>query len=165
MTQQTPRKTSPLPAVIAVFVLIVLGAAFIGELGSVSGGGSDTSQAVSTLTAETYQVEVDALLAVGDAQRGESLTVRYGCTACHDGAGADNGLAPRWEGVGARAETRHPPLSASAYIYESIVHPTALKIEGFSGNMPLIYESMIPDEDLGSIIAYLLTLTDDPDVP
>ncbi|MBK8134654.1 MAG: hypothetical protein IPK52_02265 [Chloroflexi bacterium] len=165
MTQQTPRKTSPLPAVVAVFVLIVLGAVFVSELGSVSGGGEDTSAAESTLTADTYQAEVAALLAVGDPARGEALTRRYGCVACHEGAGAENGLAPLWEGVAARAETRHPPLTASAYLYESIVHPTAFKIEGFSGNMPLIYENIIPAEDLGSIIAYLLTLTDEPDVP
>ncbi len=159
MTMKTPRKTSPLPAVIAMGVLIVLAIVFVSELGTVSGGGDDALPAESTLTADTYASEVAALLETGDAAVGEALVTRYGCVSCHAGAGAENKLAPAFEGVGMRAETRRPPLTAAAYIYESIVHPTAFELEGFSGSMPVIYDSLIPDEDLGSIIAYLLTLT------
>lgn len=159
MTVKTPRKTSPLPAVIAIGVLIVLAIVFISELGAVSGGGESAAPAASTLTADTYASEVTALLETADAAAGEALITRYGCVSCHAGAGAENGLAPDFDGVGSRAETRRPPLAAAAYIYESIVHPTAFELEGFSGNMPVIYDSLIPDEDLGSIIAYLLTLT------
>jgi mono/diheme cytochrome c family protein len=159
MTMKTPRKTSPLPAVIAMGVLIVLAIVFVSELGTVSGGGDDALPAESTLTADTYASEVAALLETGDAAVGEALVTRYGCVSCHTGAGAENKLAPAFEGVGMRAETRRPPLTAAAYIYESIVHPTAFELEGFSGSMPVIYDSLIPDEDLGSIIAYLLTLT------
>lgn len=158
MAAKMPRKTSPLPAVIAMGVLIVLAVVFISELGAVSGG-SDAPPVESTLTADTYASEVAALLEAGDAAAGEALITRYGCVACHVGAGAENKLAPAFEGIGTRAETRRPPLSAAAYIYESIVHPTAFEIEGYSGNMPVIYDSLIPDEDLGSIIVYLLTLT------
>jgi mono/diheme cytochrome c family protein len=159
MTVKTPRKTSPLPAVIAMGVLVVLAIVFISELGAVSGGGDGSPAAESTLTADTYAPEVAALLATGDASVGEALITRYGCVACHAGAGAEHKLAPVFEGVGSRAETRRPPLSAAAYLYESIVHPTAFELEGYSGNMPVIYDTQIPDEDLGSIIAYLLTLT------
>lgn len=160
MTVNKPRKTSPLPAVIAMGVLIVLAIVFISELGAVSGGGGDDGPpAESTLTADTYAPEVDALLETGDAAVGEALITRYGCVSCHAGPGAENGLAPAFDGVATRAETRRPPLSGEAYIYESIVHPTAFELEGYSGNMPVIYDSLIPDEDLGSIIAYLLTLT------
>lgn len=159
MAIKTPRKTSPLPAVIAMGVLIVLAIVFISELGAVSGSGDNVVPAESTLTAETYAPEVSALLETGDAAAGEALVTRYGCVSCHAGAGAENKLAPTFEGVGTRAETRRPPLSAAAYIYESIVHPTAFELEGFSGNMPVIYDGLIPDEELGSIIAYLLTLT------
>jgi mono/diheme cytochrome c family protein len=159
MTVNKPRKTSPLPAVIAMGVLIVLAIVFISELGAVSGGGDASLPAETTLTADTYAPEVAALLETGDAAAGEALITRYGCVSCHAGAGAENRLAPAFDGVGTRAETRRPPLSGAAYIYESIVHPTAFEIEGYSGNMPVIYDSLIPDEDLGSIIAYLLTLT------
>jgi mono/diheme cytochrome c family protein len=159
MAAKTPRKTSPLPAVIAMGVLIVLAIVFISELGAVSGGGERATTAEATLTADTYAFEVASLLETGDAAAGEALITRYGCVACHAGAGAENKLAPAFEEIGIRAETRRPPLSAAAYIYESIVHPTAFEIEGYSGNMPVIYDSLIPDEDLGSIIIYLLTLT------
>ena len=159
MTVKTPRKTSPLPAVIAMGVLIVLAIVFVSELGAVSGGGDSALSAEATLTGDTYTSEVAALLETGDASAGDALITRYGCVACHAGAGAENKLAPAFDGVGSRAETRRPPLSAAAYIYESIVHPTAFELEGYSGNMPIIYDSLIPDEDLGSIIAYLLTLT------
>lgn len=159
MVAKTPRKTSPLPAVIAMGILIVLAIVFVSELGAVSGGGDNDSPVQSTLTSDTYAPEVSALLEAGDAVAGEALVTRYGCVACHAGAGAENKLAPAFDGVGTRADTRRPPLSAAAYIYESIVHPTAFEIEGYSGNMPVIYDSFIPDEDLGSIISYLLTLT------
>ena len=159
MAVRSPRKTSPLPAVIAMGMLIVLAIVFVSELGAVSGGGDDSSPVEKTLTADTYASQVAALLEVGDAAVGEALISRYGCVSCHAGAGAENKLAPPFEGVGTRAETRRPPLSAEAYIYESIVHPTAFELEGYSGNMPVIYDDLIPDEDLGSIIAYLLTLT------
>ena len=159
MTFKTPRKTSPLPAVIAMGVLIVLAIVFISELGAVSGSGDSAPTAESTLTADTYASEVAALLETADAAAGEALITRYGCVACHAGAGADNKLAPAFDGIGSRAGIRRPPLPAEAYIYESIVHPTAFEVEGYSGNMPVIYDSLIPDEDLGSLIAYLLTLT------
>lgn len=159
MTVKTPRKTSPLPAVIAMGVLIVLALVFISELAAVSGGGDNALPAEATLTSDTYASEVAALLDTSDAAAGEALITRYGCVACHAGAGAENRLAPSFDGVGSRAETRRSPLSAAAYIYESIVHPTAFELDGYSGNMPVIYGSLIPAKDLGSIIAYLLTLT------
>lgn len=161
MTPKTPRKTSPLPAVIAIFVFVVLAAVFIGELGDVSGGGAAEPTAVKTLVAVAYEDELAVLLADADPSRGPELVNRYGCLACHDGPGAQNKLAPLWAGIGTRAATQRPPLSAAAYIYESIIHPTAYEIEGYSGNMPVIYSRLIPPEDLGSIVAYLLMLTED----
>src|SRR5688500_7508399 len=114
MTMKTPRKTSPLPAVIAMGVLIVLAIVFISELGAVSGGGDNAVPAESTLTPDTYAPEVAALLETGDAAAGEALVTRYGCVSCHAGAGAENKLAPAFEGDGTRAETRRPPVSAAA---------------------------------------------------
>jgi mono/diheme cytochrome c family protein len=96
------------------------------------------------------------LLANADPARGEGLVTRYGCTSCHAGAGAQNRLAPEWTGLAERAADRHPPLPAAAYVYESIVYPRAVEIEGYSGQMPLIYARTIPEADLGDILAYLL---------
>lgn len=158
MTQPpTVRKTSPWPAVIAVGVLLMFGALFAAEMAAVSGGDTGLPPAEETLVAETYAEEVAALLADADPERGAAHATRYGCTSCHTGAGAQNRLAPAWEGVATRAATRRPPLSAEAYLYESIVYPRAHEIEGYSGQMPLIYARTIPPEALGDLIAYLMT--------
>lgn len=154
------RKTSPWPAVIAMGVLVLFAALFIAEMAQVSNETSDVPEAEGTLTAATYSEVVDALLVEADATRGETLVKRYACTSCHQGAGAQNKLAPDWAGLTTRAATRRPPLTAEAYIYESIVHPRAHEIEGYSGQMPLIYGNTIPEKDLGDILAYLLTFED-----
>lgn len=161
MTAGTPRKTSPLPAVIAVVVLIVLAVVFVSEMADVSGGGGDAPPPEETLTADSYQADVESLLTNAEPVQGLALVQRYGCTVCHDGPGADNRLAPRWDDIGVLAATRRPPLSAEAYLYESIIHPTAFEVEGYTGNMPLIYDRMIADDELGHIIAYLLSRTDE----
>ena len=165
-TEWVTRKTSPWPAVIAIVVLLALAALFAGELLQISTAESDAPPIEKTLTADSYAEIVTALLVDADAVHGEALTKRYGCVACHAGAGAENKLAPLWPGVAVRAATRRPPLSAAAYLYESIVHPGAYEVDGYTGNMPIIYGQQIPERDLGDIIAYLLTLTEaPPDVP
>jgi mono/diheme cytochrome c family protein len=159
-TGQATRKTSPWPAVIAVVVLLALAALFAGEMLQISTAESDAPPVEKTLTADSYSDIVATLLVDADVTQGEAMTKRYGCVACHAGAGAENKLAPLWPGVATRAATRRPPLSAAAYLYESIVHPGALEVDGYSGNMPIIYGQQIPERDLGDIIAYLLTLTE-----
>ncbi|MBC8099359.1 MAG: hypothetical protein H7Y11_07945, partial [Armatimonadetes bacterium] len=57
---------------------------------------------------------------------------------------------------GQRTATRRPPLTAEAYLYESILYPTAYEVEGYTGQMPRTYGEL-SDRDLGDIIAYLLT--------
>ncbi|GIK29405.1 MAG: cytochrome c [Chloroflexi bacterium] len=163
MNNQTIRKTSVWPVVVAGLFLVGFTVLFVSELLQLSGDESSLPPAGETLTAQTYQDVVDVLLVNADVERGAALVQRYGCVACHTGAGADNRLAPNWAGLPDRAAERHPPLSAEAYLYESIVYPRAVDIEGYTGTMPLIYGSQIPDDDLGSIIAYLLTYRGDSD--
>jgi len=152
------RKTSPWPAVIAIGVLLMFAALFIGELAQVSGGDSDLPPAERTVTGDSYVETVSALLIEADAAKGEALVKRYGCISCHQGAGAQNKLAPEWAGVATRAATRRPPLTAAAYLYESIVYARAYDVDGYTAQMPLIYGNIIPEVDLGDILAYLLTL-------
>lgn len=154
------RKTSPWPAVIAIGVLVMFAGLFVAEMAQVSNESSNLPDAEGTLTAETYVEIVDKLLLDADSTRGEALVKRYACVSCHQGAGAQNRLAPDWAGVATRAATRHLPLTASAYLYESIVHPRAYEVDGYTGQMPLIYGNTIPEKDLGDILAYLLTFED-----
>jgi mono/diheme cytochrome c family protein len=154
------RKASPWPAIIAIGVLVMFAGLFMAEMAQVSNESTNVPVAEGTLTAETYAEVVDRLLLEADVTRGEALVKRYACVSCHQGAGAQNKLAPDWAGVATRAAIRRPPLTAAAYLYESIIHPRAHEIEGYSGQMPLIYGNTIPEKDLGDILAYLLTFED-----
>jgi cytochrome c551/c552 len=114
--------------------------------------------AVAQLTADTYMDKVNILLQGADASRGSALVEQFGCTACPR-EGADNKIAPPYDGIAARAATRRPPLTAAAYIYESITNPMAYLVDGFNPAMPQNFAQQLSDRQLGDIIAYLLTPT------
>ncbi len=112
-------------------------------------------KAPKELTAETYMDRVNAVLAGANSENGAQLVERYQCVNCHR-VGA-NKIAPSFEGIAERAGTRHPPLTAAAYIYESITNPTAYVVKGYTPAMPQNYPERLSDRELGDIIAYLLT--------
>lgn len=146
------------PVIIALVLVIAFAVVFLLEFLNVSE--ADTrlaSGAAQTLTPETYTEEVAALLVNATAANGPDLITKHGCAACHVGAATVNNLAPAFEGVAIRAETRRPPLTAAAYLYESIMYPAAYEAGDYSAQMPLTYAE-IPEQELGDIIAYLLTL-------
>ncbi|NDJ59901.1 MAG: c-type cytochrome [Chloroflexi bacterium] len=99
---------------------------------------------------------VEVLLANADPANGALLVETYDCTACHR-AGVEVGIAPSFVGIAERAAERRPPLSAAAYLYESITAPDAYVLEGYSNSMVQNYDERITDDDIGDIIAYLLT--------
>jgi hypothetical protein len=142
-----------LPVVLGVVLLVVFGGFFVIEfvMSSISSGAEDETPA----SADAYRARVDALLANADPSRAEPLLVQYNCLGCHRYAGET--VAPQFTGIAARAAERRPPMPADAYIYESIVHPGAYIVEGYQNSMIQNFESQISDQDLGDIIAYLLT--------
>lgn len=115
----------------------------------------DTATPVE-ITADTYMEIVGPLLVDADPSRGEELERTYNCTACHGPPEQTRGLGPPHADVAAVAVERRPPLTAAAYVYESIVDPQAYIVEGYNDIMPRDYAERIPDDDLGDIIAYLL---------
>lgn len=117
-----------------------------------------TPTAIAEITSETYMDKVSVLLADADATRGAALVEQFACTACHR-EGAKNRIAPPYEGVAERAATSRPPLTAAAYIYESITNPLAYVVAGFNPAMPQNFSQQLSDRQLGDIIAYLLTPT------
>lgn len=110
------------------------------------------------LTSVTYMDKVSALLKDADATRGAALVEQFACTACHR-EGAKTKIAPAYDGIAERAATRRPPLTAAAYIYESITNPMAYVVTGFSPAMPQNFSQQLSERQLGDIIAYLLTPT------
>jgi hypothetical protein len=67
-------------------------------------------------------------------------------------------MAPAFVGIAERAATRRPPLTAAAYIYESITNPSAFIAPGqYNAAMPENFRERLSDRELGDIIAFLLT--------
>ncbi len=159
MTSPSTSSTArwPVYLVIGLFILVTL--IFIVALALTTETELVVSPtAIAELTADTYMDKVTILLQDSDASRGAALVEQFGCTACHR-EGAVNKIAPSYEGVVARAATRRPPLTAAAYIYESITNPTAYVVSGFNPAMPQNFAQQLSDRQLGDIIAYLLTPT------
>lgn len=162
MTQpETKKNTTPvLPVYLALGFLIVFAGIFLVEFARMSAGESGRPAVdADALTADSYLDLVTPLLVNADPARGEQLITEKGCVACHV-TGAVNNLAPPFAGVADRAKTRRPPLQPEAYLYESITHPTAFEAPGYSAQMPLTYGDL-SDDDLGDLIAYLLTRSEE----
>lgn len=162
MTQQpqaSPARGANWTVFVVMVLFIVVAFFFALEFITYSQSNPTRGEAVETLQPESYATQVAALLRVGaaDPARGAELIVQNGCTSCHVNPSAN--LAPQFAGIGSRAGQSRPPLTAEAYLYESIVFPGAHIVEGYSNVMATSYGEL-SDEDLGAIIAYLLTLTD-----
>jgi cytochrome c len=141
---------SKVPLLIAGGVFLVILGVFMYEFVTLSSKESSDFVHDEDITADSYMEIVAPLLVNADAGRGAEAMVRYGCTACHG-----NNLAPAIDLIIENASQRRAPMTASAYIYESIVYPGAYTVEGFQNNMPRIYGETVSESDLGDIIAYL----------
>jgi len=145
------------PVLVALALLILITVIFIVEFVVSTQSEMVAKQtAPATLTANTYMDKVALLLSNANPENGAKLVEQYNCVACHR-EGAENHIAPAFKGMAERAATRRPPLSAPAYIYEAITHPMAYLVQDFSPVMPQNFSELLPDQDLGDIIAYLLT--------
>lgn len=139
-----------LVAFTAIFLIEFVGA----SLQASEDGEMDTPS--DAITADSYMEVVTALLADADPAEGAALVERYECAACHR-YGAANNIAPAFDAISERAATRRPPLTAEAYLYESIMHPDVYIVEGYVGAMPQNYPQRLTDSETGHIIAFLLS--------
>ncbi len=145
-------RTLGLPVYLVIGFLIVFAVIFIYAFTSLQ----PTETTPAPITADSYQDRVVSLLANAHPDDAEAAVEKYGCIACHR-VGAANGVAPSWVGIAERAATRNPPLTAAAYIYQSITDPGAYVVDGYPDVMPKDFATRISDQELGDIIAYLLT--------
>jgi cytochrome c2 len=151
----TPVRRWPILFVIALFAVVTL--VFLYELIRSSPTPNAQPEATLELTRSTYMNTVSALLNGADPAHGANLVEQYGCVACHR-QGAANKMAPAFNGIAERAATRRPPLTAAAYIYESITNPSAFIAPGkYNAAMPENFRERLSDRELGDIIAFLLT--------
>jgi cytochrome c551/c552 len=156
MTQPSaPSSRWPLIIVMVIFVVITLlfVMVFVVETASEI---ESRAEATSELQSDTYAATVAGLLNESDAANGAKLVEQYGCATCHRLAIVAN-VAPSFSGLAERAGERRPPLSAADYIYESIIDPSAYLVEGYSPSMPQDFAERLSDQEIGDIIAYLLS--------
>lgn len=114
----------------------------------------------ATLSLDLAVIEAEyAELPVGDATNGKELFTGRGCVACHSLEEGVRVVGPSMAGIGARAATTEPEVSAAVYLYKSITRPNATVTEGFApGLMPQNFKATLPPQELADLIAYLLTL-------
>jgi mono/diheme cytochrome c family protein len=151
-------RTLGLPVYAVLVILIIVGVFFLVELLTFD---PRVHEAAEPVSATSYADEVAALLANADPSRGDALAAQYNCIACHR-AGAANGIAPPFVGIAERAAERRPPMPAAAYLYESIIHPSAYIVpkddeELYPDAMLRNFGETISDRDLGDLIAWLLS--------
>ena len=81
------------------------------------------------------------------------------CGICHSVEAGDDGVGPSLAGVGTRAASTVPGLSAEEYLRQSILDPDAYVVEGYrAGQMLPIYEERLTGAQIESLVAYLLSL-------
>jgi len=94
----------------------------------------------------------------GDLANGESLTLANGCVGCHSLDPEAKMTGPTWHNVGDTAVNRVEGMSPAAYLYNSIVSPGDYVVEGFpDGVMPRTFGDSLSTQDLGDLVAYLLS--------
>ena len=153
MEGRSKRPARAWPVYIALLVLAIVFIVFMIEFISASGRTENTSP--ENLTSDTYMETVTRLLEGANPSNGDKLIDQYECGTCHRKAAER--IAPSFVGIAGRAATRRPPLTAAAYLYESIITPDAYVVEGYAGAMLKSYPERLTDRELGDIIAYLLT--------
>lgn len=145
---------SKLPLVITGVLLAVITIGFLYEF--VLTSTTTPEGAAEVLTSNTYMDIVAPLLASANVERGAELVNRqFECHVCHVQSAGQ--VAPSFDGIGERAATERPPLTAAAYLYEAIMYPSVHVVSGYSASMPANYPTRLEPQQVGDMIAYLLT--------
>lgn len=104
--------------------------------------------------------------AVGNAANGETLYKQAtigsanapGCITCHSLEPGVVLVGPSHAGLGERAQTAVPGMTAEEYLIQSIKEPDAHVTEGYTaGIMYQNYAQDLPNAQINDIVAFLLT--------
>jgi mono/diheme cytochrome c family protein len=100
----------------------------------------------------------------GTAQQGEKLfhqaTIdnQPGCATCHSLESGVTIVGPSLAGIGSLAGGRVSGLSAEEYLRQSILEPNVQTVGGFTTNIMPAWSDKLTKEQVGDLVAYLLTL-------
>ena len=110
----------------------------------------------------TVHTDTDSLVSMGRTLLGS----RGGCLLCHKISERGNTRGPDLRGVGARAASRKPGMSAEAYLVESLVNPGAYVVEEFAtaGGASIMPAADRPPADMSAtelkaLVAFLQSLS------
>ena len=158
MTDESQPVRRPRPKVALAIVALVLIAFLLLIVYVLVDNAAGASTA--TLSEDSYAAELALALDGADADIGAGLINEYECYTCH--VLGDGSQSPLFDGIGNFAGERRPPLSAEQYLYEAIVFPGVFIVEDYSDSMPNNYDERLSQQEVGHMIAYLLTLTEEP---
>lgn len=105
----------------------------------------------------------DQTKAATPAEAGEKLYHTKGCSACHSVDGAENPpIGPTWKdlfGHQVKLTNGQTVKADEAYIHESVRNPGAKVVAGHPNAMPPFPPSLLSDNDIGNIIAYMKSIS------
>ncbi len=145
------------PRGIAIFILAVFG------LGLLAACGGDSSDPVPTATSAAAEptattAEDPPPAAGGDAEAGRQVAAQ--CLACHTTDGS-TGVGPTWQGLYGSEITLDDGTTVTAdeeFIRESILDPNAKIHEGYAAGLMPEYGSILSEQQIDDVIAYIQTL-------
>ena len=137
----------PVPVKVGTFALAVMGS-YTWYANSIP---QIESKPPEELSLEGANVTPEQLVAAGD----KIFREKGQCTTCH--AMGRAGRGPDLAGVGARAGSRKPGMSAKAYLVESLLEPGAFLVPGFPNIMPHINRPPIGlnRSEIWAVVAFL----------
>jgi disulfide bond formation protein DsbB len=110
----------------------------------------------------TVETDTDTLVGMGESL----LKNKGGCLLCHKLADVGNTRGPDLRGVGGRAATRKPGMSAEVYLTESLIDPGAYVVEEFAtpGGESIMPAADRPPADMSpteikALVAFLQSLS------
>ena len=93
--------------------------------------------------------------------KGALLAKSKGCLACHSVTSTPLESAPTWFGLFGSTVTLEDGSTVTAdeaFLRESIVDPLAKIVQGYGPTMPATYGTLLSEEEIANIIAYIMTL-------
>ena len=155
MTDKTPpARAAGRPVVLGIVLLVVAVFAIVFVVMTARSG-----PGAGEINAESYAEEVAAALKDADSEIGGDLVYELECNLCH--LRGDGSQSPLFYGLADIASQRRPPLSAEQYLYEATLYPGLHLVDGYSNAMPNNYDERLTRRQVGHIIAYLLTFSDE----
>ncbi len=89
--------------------------------------------------------------------RGLTIFNQY-CAACHDNQGDTIIVGPPLSHIATFGGDRVSGKNAETYIRQSLIEPDAYFVDGFDDLMPKTFNDILAQEEIESLIEYLLTL-------